>query len=387
MSNNNSKLALALASIWILTGEIAPSALAQAGGSPFTVTNLADSGPGSLRRAILDANARPGPDVIDFAPGLHGTISLTSGVLTITDSLEINGPGAWWLIVNGNHASRVFEIEGAANTVTIAGLAITQGLAGSNTVHPGMGGGILLVSGSLTLSQVILSDNRAVGGTVVPTSATNPGTGGGGGIFNISGNLRVLTSAFVSNQAIGGSGGNGSGGGIFSLGPIALKNVVFLGNSALGGSGGNGSGGGIYAQPSALSSVENSLFLGNRGIGGPGMNGGGAGEGGGIFSSGNGILTITNVTIIGNQALGGKGSDGGQGGNGLGGGLFNNTGATAALDNVRITDNLAQGGTGGTGGQGMGGGIYNLGNLTINSNSIITGNRASTSYPNLFPPN
>jgi hypothetical protein len=165
-----------------LRERIAPSALAQAGGPPFTVTNLADSGPASLRRAILEANARPGPDVIDFAPGLHGMISLTSGVLTITDSLEINGPGGWWLSVSGNHASRVFEIEGAANTVTIAGLAITQGFAGGNAANPGMGSGILLDSGSLTLSQVILSDNRAVGGS--------GGSGLGGGIYN----LRTFTT-------------------------------------------------------------------------------------------------------------------------------------------------------------------------------------------------
>src|SRR5580704_19266869 len=112
MSRNNLKVALTLALIGMLAGEIAPSAMAQAGGSAFTVTNLADSGPGSLRQAILDANARPGPDAIDFAPGLRGTILLTSGALTITDSLAINGPGAGWLAVSGNHASRVFEIEG-----------------------------------------------------------------------------------------------------------------------------------------------------------------------------------------------------------------------------------------------------------------------------------
>ena len=385
MINNNSQLAFILVSFWILA-EIAPTALAQAGGPPFTVTNLADSGPGSLRQAILDANARPGPDVIDFAPGLHGTISLTSGVLTITDSLAINGPGAWWLFVNGNRASRVFEIEGAANTVTIAGLTITGGLAAGNATQPGMGGGILLASGYLTLSQVIVSDNRAVGGTIA--GASNPGSGEGGGIFNTSGNLLVMTSAFVNNQALGGTGGDGLGGGIFSSGPLTLKNIAFIGNSALGGSGGSGLGGGIYTQPSALVSVENSLLLGNQAVGGNGGlgGGGGVGEGGGIFNSGNGTLTITNVTILGNQALGGKGSDGGQGGNGLGGGLFNNTGASVALDTVRIIENLAQGGAGGTGGQGMGGGIYNLGTLKISPNSIITGNRASTADPNIFPP-
>jgi hypothetical protein len=39
--------------------------------STFTVLNLADSGPGSLRQAVLDANANPG-STIDFAPKLHG---------------------------------------------------------------------------------------------------------------------------------------------------------------------------------------------------------------------------------------------------------------------------------------------------------------------------
>ena len=35
--------------------------------STFTVTNLADGGPGSLRQAVLDANGNPGADVIQFA--------------------------------------------------------------------------------------------------------------------------------------------------------------------------------------------------------------------------------------------------------------------------------------------------------------------------------
>src|SRR5262245_65959167 len=62
--------------------------------STFTVLDLADSGPGSLRQAILDANSNPGPDVVQFAPGLEGTITLAGGQLSITDDLRIDGPGA-----------------------------------------------------------------------------------------------------------------------------------------------------------------------------------------------------------------------------------------------------------------------------------------------------
>src|SRR3989442_1300287 len=64
-----------------------------AAGQTFTVMNLLDSGPGSLRAAIDAANTAPGADVIKFAHGLHGTITLAS-VLNIMDDLTINGPGA-----------------------------------------------------------------------------------------------------------------------------------------------------------------------------------------------------------------------------------------------------------------------------------------------------
>src|SRR3954453_11482331 len=87
--------------------------------STFTVTNLLDSGAGSLRAAVAGANANPGADSIDFA--VTGTIGLTSGQLDINDSLTINGPGANQLTVSGNHASRVFGITGDP-TITIANL-------------------------------------------------------------------------------------------------------------------------------------------------------------------------------------------------------------------------------------------------------------------------
>src|SRR5262249_52650568 len=96
--------------------------------STFTVLNLEDSGPGSLRQAVLDANADPGPDVIDFAPGVTGIIVLNGGPLTITASLEVVGPGADLLTVSGDDASRVFEITPGAG-VALSGLTIAHGRA------------------------------------------------------------------------------------------------------------------------------------------------------------------------------------------------------------------------------------------------------------------
>ncbi len=61
--------------------------------STFTVANLADSGAGSLRQAILSANAHPGSDAIDFA--VAGTIRLSSGALpAIAGAVDIDGTTA-----------------------------------------------------------------------------------------------------------------------------------------------------------------------------------------------------------------------------------------------------------------------------------------------------
>src|SRR5439155_8702412 len=60
--------------------------------STLTVTNPADSGDGSLRAAIAAAQSG---DQIVFDTSLKGQmISLTSGPLAITQSLDIEGPGA-----------------------------------------------------------------------------------------------------------------------------------------------------------------------------------------------------------------------------------------------------------------------------------------------------
>ncbi len=54
----------------------------------FTVTSFQDSGLGSLRDAIGQANVSPGPDNITFAK--KGAIKLLSGLPAITDDVTIN---------------------------------------------------------------------------------------------------------------------------------------------------------------------------------------------------------------------------------------------------------------------------------------------------------
>src|SRR5262245_41475840 len=61
--------------------------------STFSVLNTNDSGPGSLRQAIVDANANAGSDVIGFnlAGGGVQTIAPLSPLPTIMDAVLIDG--------------------------------------------------------------------------------------------------------------------------------------------------------------------------------------------------------------------------------------------------------------------------------------------------------
>src|ERR687884_202200 len=73
--------------------------LRHAHAASFVVTNTNDSGAGSLRQAILDANNTPGADTITFnIPGSGvATISPDSELPNITEAVTINGysqPGA-----------------------------------------------------------------------------------------------------------------------------------------------------------------------------------------------------------------------------------------------------------------------------------------------------
>ena len=96
----------------------------------FMVNNLADGGAGSLRQAITDANAATGADAVVFQPGLTGTISLTSGELSISDDLMIHGPGAAEMGIDAAGLSRIFRVDDGTSAyadVSINGLTLSNG--------------------------------------------------------------------------------------------------------------------------------------------------------------------------------------------------------------------------------------------------------------------
>src|SRR5207302_4062131 len=74
----------------------------------FTVTTLNDAGTGSLRDAIVQSNASPGADIIDFQAGLTGTISLLSALPTIADDVTINGPGPGLMTIRRDPTAGTF---------------------------------------------------------------------------------------------------------------------------------------------------------------------------------------------------------------------------------------------------------------------------------------
>src|SRR5262245_7740375 len=75
----------------------------------YTVTNLNDSGAGSLRQAILDANAAAGADTITFS--VKGTISLLSSLPDITDVAGLTIEGQKSITISGNNAVRVLIVS------------------------------------------------------------------------------------------------------------------------------------------------------------------------------------------------------------------------------------------------------------------------------------
>ena len=280
----------------------------------FSVLNDSDSGTGSLRQAIIDANTTEGNDTIDFnfdTGTSPYTITLSSALPNIVDSstvvgagtagtVTINGLGASSLIIDANQGNfSIFTIDTGAD-LTVSGVTIT----GANTSG---NGGAFNNSGTLTVSNSTLSGNSA--------------GQSGGGIYNsgtlsvsnstISGNASTLGggtsnngTATVSNSTLYGNSATNFGGGIDNSGTLSVSNSTISGNST------TGTGGGIYN--SGTLTVSNSTLSGNTA----------ASNGGGIYNSA--TLNIAN-TIIANST---------KGGDYTGGGTVNVTSPSTAANNL-----------------------------------------------------
>jgi hypothetical protein len=325
----------------------------------FTVQNRKDSGQGSLRDAIAQAQSG---DTIKFASSLKNkTINLTSGQLEVDKDLTIDGSKASGLTISGNNASRVFFIQGEPTwepvEVTLKNLTIAngktkqKGLDGAgagiwthsrtkltvedsefrNNYANGEGGGAIFAGwrSNTTVIDSEFENNRTSG-----NSQTGKGERGGGAIaVGSESSLTVKDSEFTENT--------GTNGGAINtvLGGLIVENSTFTDNdSTPGGPFGphtKGYGGAIYTDGASATTnsstkgkieIRNSRFEGNKG----------AGQGGGLFLyayPGDEVI-IEDSTIIDNQVI--KDSKG----DALGGGVRHGN-SKLTVRNTTLADNLA----------------------------------------------
>ena len=363
----------------------------------FTVETTADAGNGSLREKIGEANALDGADRILFASELSGEIELASPLPDITDKTEVVGPGADRLTIDGGGYYRPFTLyaETSISGLTLSGSGSTRKCGSESCFYTS--GAAISIRGyhtippfAVTVANVVFEDNRAW--------LTSGGAIGG---FNRD-ELTVTGSAFKRNDAYT------QGGGIYFSGPLTVTDSNFVGNES-------GSGGAISTNSDDHISISASNFEGNHATysggaiagGGPGDNvirdsvftqNSASGPGGAVAtgSGPGGDSLITRSTFVGNQSILGGGalyamSDGGpftvsnstfaanRTTNGSGGALNLNQGsnqneAEFRLDSLTIVDNVATGSPDAS----FGGGIYQAHQRSVLTNSIITGNQATT---------
>ncbi|CAN5409820.1 hypothetical protein BH23VER1_BH23VER1_02010 [soil metagenome] len=202
------------------------------------VTNTDDAGEGSLRQAILNAEALPGPDTITFdSPGANGTILLESPLPGLTTEIEILNdlPGSAPVEVRRSSESPfgIFSV-GETGVVTLAGLTVAGGSGGGE-----IDGGGIINAGTLEVRASLVNGNDA---------------NNGGGIFNTG----ILT---VTNTTLSGNMAGGAGGGIANFGGFAdISFATITGNVT-----GDFAGGGVASsdEEGTQTVVSHSIIAGN----------------------------------------------------------------------------------------------------------------------------
>jgi autotransporter-associated beta strand protein len=283
-------------------------------GDTLVVTNLADSGPGTLRDTIMSAN--PG-DTIIFTNTLAGqTVALTSGVIELYADLNIDASALSVPVrIAADGSARVFYVY-PSTTVILNSLVV---LNGGGEAGSGDGAGIFN-GGRLTLKNSEVANNRL---------SPNVNNFRGGGLANDYGGTLILNNTTVDNNWVAGMG---EGGGIVNYGLMTMTNSTVAANSASNFAGG--------IENFGMFTVNNSTFTGNYAF-----------QCGAFFSL-NGTNFFYNTTVASNSAA-------------IAGAL----GAQAELTLVNCT-------VSGNSASQNNGGMYNSGNLYL-TNSIISGNTSA----------
>ena len=240
LKRENNRVFWAVCFLWLFT--------VSAAAATFQVSNTADSGAGSLRQAVADANAATAADTINFSipttdPNCNSggvcTITLTGGVITVQaagGSLTIvNQTGAGKLLISGNNASRVFE-GGLNANLTLDGLTITRGVGSSSLgVVSNLRGTLTIINSVVTQNSgrfIITNDAFGVNGTLNVSNTTVSDNAGIGIQFNnggTDGGTANIVNSTINNNVLLPSGG----GGIFFVGDrLRITNSTISGNSS-----------------------------------------------------------------------------------------------------------------------------------------------------------
>lgn len=218
---------------------VAPAAQA----ATFTVTNTDDSGAGSLRQAIIDANASAGADTIDFAiPGpaphtiqLTSAVNLTQALPPITEAVTIDGTTQ--LGYAGTPVIEVLEQAPPSARTALTVSASAVGIYGLSLT--GFGTGVYLTS---TSSDSEVGDNFFginLAGTAVQGQQLNVGVRVEGGDDNWVVDNHISnagTGIWVYGSASAGSprfiSGNRIGIGTSNMNPLPVNEGILLDTSA-----------------------------------------------------------------------------------------------------------------------------------------------------------
>lgn len=245
----------------------------------FVVTNTNNHGAGSLREAIISANATVGTDTITFnipGPGVK-TISLITSLPDITDSVVIDGTTQ-----PGYAGSPVVEIDGliVSNNGGGNGLVIK---AGGSTVR-GLAIGNFSNNSAIWLNGC---DNNVIQGNYLGVNATGTtarANGRGVRLSNSSNNLIGGTTAAARNLI------SGNGAGVEINGNNNLVQGNFVGTNAAG--------------TAALANANDGVFVSDSSSTNNQIGGSAAGAGNLISASERGVSAGGTGTVIQGNLIG-----------------------------------------------------------------------------------